>query len=154
MNNPTVKILLVEDNPADIELTREAFEESDFDNELTVIEDGAEALEYLYECRNQDQQTPEIILLDINLPQVNGLEILQKVKSDEQLRKIPVVILTSSADDMDIFNSYQNYCSGYITKPVNIENFMAVAKKIEGYWFGSVRFPHPKSNPTKEDQSN
>ena len=139
-----VKILLVEDNPADIELTREAFEENSLVNDLHVIEDGAEALDYLFRRdEHKDAELPDIILLDINLPKVSGLDILKQVKEDENLKNIPVIMLTASADDMDIFKSYQRYCSGYITKPVNITNFVEVAKTIEGYWFGLVTFSQP-----------
>ena len=139
-----IQILLVEDNPADIELTLEAFEESNLENNVTVIEDGAEALDYLYRRGDFESAShPDIILLDINLPHVSGLDILTTIKKDNSLRNIPVIMLTSSEDDMDIFQSYQNYCSGYITKPVKIENFVNVVAKVEGFWFNLVKLASP-----------
>jgi len=135
-----VKILLVEDNPADIELTKEAFEISHLGNDLFVVEDGQEALDYLFKRNGfEDAERPGIVLLDINLPHINGFEVLKTIKENEQLKTIPVIMLTSSDDDKDIFKSYENYCSGFISKPVSIDSFIDVANRVEGFWFGLVK---------------
>lgn len=136
------KILLVEDNPADIELTRESFEMSQIDHELAVAEDGQEALDYLF--GNGEWSEPnkvDIILLDINLPKVNGHEVLRQVKTTPLTQTIPIIMLTSSADGKDIDQSYRDYCSGYICKPVDIDSFMNIAGKVETFWFNLVTLP-------------
>lgn len=136
-----IRILLVEDNPADIELVREAFEESTIANAIEVIEDGAEAVEYLMARKGDRAALPDIVLLDINLPHISGLDILRQIKETEGLKLVPVIMLTSSEDDKDILSSYENYCSGFITKPVDVDEFVDLVSRIEGFWFALVKSP-------------
>lgn len=140
--NKTLNILLIEDNPGDILLTEEAFEESNFKAVINVARNGEEALNILNKNQGfKDIKTPDIILLDLNLPKINGHEVLNKIKQNKELRKIPVIILTSSAADEDILKSYDSYASGYIVKPVDIEKFAKVVATIEDFWFSTVLLP-------------
>ncbi len=137
-----IEILLVEDNPGDVRLTREALKEAKVINRLTVVKDGVEALAFL---RRQDPYTqaprPHLILLDLNLPKKDGREVLAEIKVDEDLKRIPVVILTTSQDERDVFKSYHFHANCYITKPVDLEQFMQVVKSIEEFWLGIVVLP-------------
>jgi two-component system, chemotaxis family, response regulator Rcp1 len=137
-----IEILLVEDNPGDVRLTREALRDSKLHNNLSVVEDGAEALAFL---RREGSYTaaprPDIILLDLNLPKLSGREVLQEIKKDEVLRRIPVVILTTSDDEQDILASYDLHANCYITKPVDINRFVTIVKSIENFWFSIVKLP-------------
>ena len=127
-----ISILLVEDNEGDIILTLEALKEAKIYNEINVVRDGDAALQYLNkEGEYQDAETPDLILLDINLPKMDGIEVLAKIKSNEGLRIIPVLMLTTSDSEKDIFQSYQSHANCYITKPVNFENFMEVIQTIK-----------------------
>jgi CheY-like chemotaxis protein len=135
-----VKILLVEDNEGDILLTREALRDGKIKNEISVAMDGQEALDMLYAAT----LLPDIILLDINLPKLNGLEVLAIIKKDENLRTIPVIMLSTSAAESDIINSYANYASCFITKPVDYNRFIEVIRTIEDFWISVVRLPHNK----------
>lgn len=142
MNSPSVKILLVEDNPADIELTKEALKESKLTIDLTVVEDGAMALDYLSRKDKYSKSTrPDLVLLDLNLPKVDGREVLSWVKQDEDLKKIPVVILTTSEADKDILKTYKSYANCYIKKPVDFNEFIDVIRNIESFWFTIVKLP-------------
>ena len=137
MTNPGV-ILLVEDNPNDIELTKLAFERSHISNELVVAEDGVEALEYLfgygpYEGRDPND-IPALILMDLNMPKVDGHEVLRRVRSDERTKHALVVILTSSQAHEDILRGYDLHANSYIRKPVNFEHFSEVVNQLELYW--------------------
>jgi two-component system, chemotaxis family, response regulator Rcp1 len=141
-----VEILLVEDNPGDIRLAREALDESKLKNNLSVVMDGVEALKYLrFEGKYSGVSLPDIILLDLNLPRKNGVEVLQEIKSDDNLKYIPVVILTSSKADEDIFKTYNLHANCFITKPVDMIQFMHVVKSIEEFWFTIVKLPPKKS---------
>jgi two-component system, response regulator len=136
--NRTANILLVEDNSEDVELTLRAFRRSKVLNELTVVRDGEQALEYLF-CtgsftgRDPDQM-PEVILLDLKLPKVGGLEVLRRVRSDPRTRRIPVVILTSSIEDNDICSSYDLGANSFVRKPVDFTQFLDAAQQLGLYW--------------------
>ena len=135
-NNLTpAHILLVEDNEGDILLTLDAFEESKFYTLVSVARNGQEALDFL---RNQgeysDAQKPDLILLDINIPIFSGHEVLEEIKQDENLKKIPVIMLTTSSNRKDIEKAYSNYCNSYIQKPLEMEEFMKAVLKIEEFW--------------------
>ncbi|ADV68921.1 response regulator [Deinococcus maricopensis] len=142
MNHTPIEILLVEDNEPDILLTQEAFEEARVANHLHVARDGVEALEFLRrEGEFAGKPRPDVILLDINMPRKNGLEVLEELKGDPDLRSIPVVVLTTSQADEDILRSYQSHASSYIVKPVGFDNFYDAIRAFEGYWLSFVRFP-------------
>lgn len=142
-----IVILLVEDNPGDVRLTQEAFKESKFIHELHVAKDGVEALEYLYrQGKFNDAPTPDIILLDLNLPRKNGREVLTEIKNDLNLKFIPVVILTTSEADEDILNSYKLHANCFITKPVEFEKFLEIVKKIEDFWLSIVKLPKKRGD--------
>ena len=137
-----VSILLVEDNPADVVLTKQSFEKSKLAVTLSVTVDGEEALEYLNrEGKYSDVESPDMILLDLNLPKVDGREVLAYVKSNEDLKKIPVVVLTSSMADQDIVESYAKGANCYVQKPVDFETFKDIISKVEEFWFTVVKLP-------------
>lgn len=137
-----IEILLVEDNPGDVRLTRETLKESKVRNRLRVVEDGVEAMAYLRrEGKYADAPRPDMILLDLYLPKKDGREVLMEIKADEDLKRIPVVILTSSADEKDILEAYNNYANCYITKPVDLDQFMKVVRSIENFWLTIVKLP-------------
>ncbi len=137
-----VDILLVEDNPGDARLLREALAEAKIRNRLHVVADGAEALAYL---RRQDTFAaavrPDLILLDLNLPGKDGREVLAEIKRDEDLRRIPVVILTTSQAEADVARAYDLHANAYVTKPLDIEQFITVVKSIEDFWLTIVKLP-------------
>lgn len=136
------EILLVEDSPADIMLTREIFEESKILANLHVVQDGQAAIEYLRRAKGYENAiTPDLILLDLNLPKKSGIEVLEEIKKDADLRRIPVVMLTTSDDEADVRKSYDQYANSYITKPIDFEQFMDVVKALEDFWFSIVRLP-------------
>ena len=136
------EILLVEDNPGDVELTREGLESAKVNNNLSVVMDGMEAMAFLRrEGRYADAPRPDLILLDLNLPKKDGREVLNEIKADENLHTIPVVVLTTSAADEDIMKSYKHHANGYITKPVGFEGFAQVVHAIDCFWFSVVVLP-------------
>jgi len=140
-----IDILLVEDNPADVRLTQEAMRESKLMNRLHVASDGVEALAYLKkEGQYSNANRPDLILLDLNLPKKDGRELLADIKSDENLKSIPVVVLTTSEAHTDIVKSYNLHANCYITKPVELEKFMKIVRVIENFWFGIVKLPSLK----------
>jgi CheY-like chemotaxis protein len=142
MNSRTIEILLVEDNPGDARLTLEAFKEGKVLNHLTVMKDGVEALAYLRrEGSYSFARMPDLILLDLNLPRKSGREVLAEIKADERLRTIPVVVLTTSADEQDVARAYSQHANCYITKPVDLEQFLHVVHSIEDFWLTLVRLP-------------
>jgi CheY-like chemotaxis protein len=137
-----VEILLVEDSPGDVRLTREALRDGKVRNNLSVVTDGVEALAFLRrEGRYADAPRPDVILLDLNLPKKDGREVLAEVKADERLRRIPVVVLTTSADERDVLRSYELQAACYITKPVDLDQFIAVVQSIEDFWLTIVTLP-------------
>ena len=137
-----IHILLVEDNEGDILLTREALEEAKIVNRISVAYDGIEALEFLKKrAPFGDGETPDLILLDINLPRMDGTEVLGIIKNDPDLRRIPVIMLTTSSSEKDILVSYDNHANCYITKPVDLERFMEVVRTIEDFWISIVKLP-------------
>jgi len=153
MSNQTtgqpIEILLVEDNPGDVRLTLEALKEGKVLNNLSVVGDGVEALAFLRrEGKNGDAPYPDLILLDLNLPKMNGYEVLRKIKEDPSLRRIPVVILTVSKDEEDILKSYDLHANCYITKPVNLDQFINIVESIEDFWLTIVKLP-PAPNDRK-----
>ncbi|MFC3831693.1 MULTISPECIES: response regulator [Deinococcus] len=137
-----IEILLVEDNEPDVLLTLEAFEEASVPNRLHVARDGVEALRFLRrEGEHAHAPRPDVILMDINMPRKNGLEVLQEIKADRSLASIPVVMLTTSQSDDDVRNSYERHASGYVVKPVGFENFLNAMRAFENFWMTFVRFP-------------
>jgi len=138
-----IDILLVEDNPGDVRLTKELLKESKIHNSLTVMDNGEDALLFLRrEGKYPNAPLPDLILLDLNLPRKNGSEVLASIKSDPALRRIPVVILTSSKAEEDIAKTYDLHANCYISKPVGLEQFAAVVKSIDDFWLAIVRLPH------------
>ena len=141
-NPQIIHILLVEDNPGDVRLTREALEEAKVRNTMSVAQDGVEALAFLRrEGKYASAPHPDLILLDLNLPKKDGREVLAEIKADTNLRRIPVVILTSSEAEMDILKAYDLHANAYISKPVGLEQFIHVVKSIEDFWLEIVRLP-------------
>jgi len=146
MNNKNIAkpidILLVEDNPGDVRLTQEALKEAKVRNDLYVVNDGVEAMAFL---RKQgvykEVPRPDMILLDLNLPKKNGHEVLTEIKSDDDLKRIPVVMLTISKAEEDIIKSYNLYANCFITKPVDLDQFLTVVKSIEDFWLTVVKLP-------------
>ncbi len=138
MNVKNVEILLVEDNPNDVELTLRAFKKNNLTNPIEVVRDGAEALEFIFGtgafAGRQVENGPKIILLDLKLPKVDGLEVLRRVKSDPRTKTIPVVVLTSSREERDIVESYQLGVNSYIVKPVDFDQFIESARLLGLYW--------------------
>lgn len=130
-------VLLVEDNPNDVELTKEALVEHNLANKIVVVHDGAEALDYLY-CRGKFRQvnpaTPAVVLLDLKLPKIDGLEVLRIIKRDEELKTIPIVILTSSREERDVVESYKLGVNAYVVKPVDIRQFIDAVRQLGVFW--------------------
>lgn len=133
-------ILLVEDNQGDVLLTKEAFEEIGSDSELFVVPDGQEAINFLEQTPPYSEAiTPDLILLDINLPKLNGHEVLRHIKSNDKLKHIPVIMLTTSSSEKDISNSYINYANCYITKPNDVNEYFKIIENVNQFWFGNVK---------------
>lgn len=135
-----IHILLVDDNEGDILLTREALDEARIVNKISIAYDGLEAIRFLKK-QPVGKDTPDLILLDINLPKMNGTEVLYIIKNDPELKRIPVIMLTTSSAEKDILASYDNYANCYITKPVDLDRFMAVVRTIEDFWISIVKLP-------------
>ncbi len=134
--------LLVEDNPADVRLTREALMEGKILQNLHVVGDGVEAMAFLRkEGAYAESPRPDLILLDLNLPRKDGREVLAEIKEDEDLRRIPVVVLTSSQAEQDVLKSYNLHVNCYVTKPMDLEQFSLVVRSIEQFWFSIVQLP-------------
>lgn len=137
-----IEILLVEDSKGDVGLIEEVFEDAKIRNNLRVVEDGEEAILYL---RGEGQFSgvlrPDIILLDLNLPKKDGREVLEEIKNDEDLKNIPVVVLTTSKAEVDVLKSYNLHANAYVTKPVDFDQFIKVIKSIEDFWLEVVRLP-------------
>ncbi len=146
MNNEMMvrpaEVLLVEDNPGDVRLTKEALNEGKVLINLSAVKDGIEAMKFLRKKGKYSKaHRPDIIFLDLNLPKKHGREVLAEVKSDKDLRRIPVVILTMSKDDEDVLNSYDLHANCYITKPIDLDRFMEVVQSIENFWLTVVKLP-------------
>jgi len=144
MNNlvHSIDILLVEDNPGDVRLAKEALNESKIKNNLHVARDGDEAADFLFRRgKFENVPHPDLILLDLNLPKKDGRELLSEIKTDPQLKRIPVVILTTSKAEEDIIRSYNLHANCYITKPLDLDQFMKVIKSIEEFWITIVKLP-------------
>jgi CheY-like chemotaxis protein len=142
MNLNPIELLLVEDSEPDVRLTIEAFREAKVKNRLWVVEDGVEALDFLRrQGRHADAPRPDLILLDLNLPRKDGRQVLKEIKNDDALKRIPVVILTTSRSDEDVLRAYNLHANCYITKPVDFNRFMQVVKSIENFWLTVVRLP-------------
>jgi len=138
-----VQILLVEDSPSDTELTLEALKGASARNDLNVVEDGVQALDFLRRRgRFKDAPRPDLIMLDLNLPCKDGREVLAEIKADTDLRAIPVVVLSTSRAEPDVLRAYQLNANCYITKPVGFEQFVEVVRAIESFWLSAVTFPH------------
>lgn len=138
----SINILLVEDNPADVRLTQEAFKGTTIPNHLYVTRDGAEALAFLAQTgRYTNAPRPDMILLDLNLPKKDGREVLELIKNDSEYKHIPVVILTTSREEEDIFHTYEHHANCYITKPADLDEFLNVVKSIEAFWLSVVQLP-------------
>ena len=141
-STPPVEILLVEDNPGDVRLTKEALREGKVYSTLHWAKDGVEALEFLHrEGKYADAPRPDIILLDLNLPKKDGREVLEIIKSDDLLKHIPVVVLTTSKAEEDVLKSYALHANCYVTKPVDLEKFIVVVKSIDRFWLTVVTLP-------------
>ncbi|MFT3695966.1 MAG: response regulator [Kofleriaceae bacterium] len=139
MNSTPIRILLVEDNPADVRLTQEVFKQAKLHNELEVAEDGETAIERL---RDTSKPRPDLVLLDLNLPGIDGREVLQELKNDPALLAIPVCVLTTSRAEQDVLTAYAHHVNCYICKPVDLQQFISVVQQIESFWFSIVRLPH------------
>jgi chemotaxis family two-component system response regulator Rcp1 len=141
-NVETIDILLVEDNPGDVRLTREALKDAKVLNDVHVVQDGVEAMQFLHrEGAYANKPTPDLILLDLNLPKKDGREVLAEIKQDPKLKRIPVVILTTSKADEDIIKSYNLHANAYITKPVDLNRFIEIIHTLEEFWFSIVKLP-------------
>jgi CheY-like chemotaxis protein len=142
MKADTANMLLVDDNPGDVRLIVETFAENKLHNTLNVVPDGVEAMAYLrQEGRYADALRPDLILLDLNLPRMDGHEVLAEIKQDESLKRIPVVVLTTSDQDQDVIRSYDQHANCFITKPVDFDQFVRTVRSIESFWFSIVRLP-------------
>jgi CheY-like chemotaxis protein len=137
-----IEVLLVEDDPGDVLMTQEAFAEHKVRNRLAVVSDGEEAIAYLrQEGRFSDAVRPDLVLLDLNLPRRDGRQVLEEIKSDERLRQIPVVVLTTSQADEDILRSYELHANAYVTKPVDFDQFISVVRQIDEFFVSVVKLP-------------
>lgn len=137
-----IEILLVEDSPDDAFMTMEALREGKIRNNVHLIEDGVEALQFLRRQGNHvAEPRPDLILLDLSLPRLGGLEVLAEIKKDADLRRIPVIIMTSSTREQDILRAYNDYANCYITKPVDVDKFIGVVRRIEDFWLSVVKLP-------------
>ncbi|MFI6980655.1 response regulator [Embleya sp. NPDC050154] len=137
-----IEVLLVEDDPGDVLMTREAFEDNKVRNSLHVVSDGVEAVAFLRrEGEFADAPRPDLILLDLNLPRKDGREVLEEIKADEDLRRIPVVVLTTSEAEEDVLRSYHLHANAYVTKPVDFEQFISVVRHIDEFFVSVVKLP-------------
>lgn len=141
-----IDVLLVEDDPGDVLMTREAFDDYKVRNTLSVVNNGVEAMQFLKkEGEYADAPTPDLVLLDLNLPKMDGREVLAAIKEDPQLRSIPVVVLTTSEAEEDVIRSYSLHANAYVTKPVDFERFVQVVQQIDDFFVSVVRLPRSDS---------
>ena len=137
-----IEILLAEDNPGDVRLTEKALEHGNILNNLHVVNNGVEAIKYLRrEGENDEEPRPALVLLDLNMPKKDGREVLEDMKADPELRRVPVVVLTSSEAEEDVVRSYELNANAYLTKPVDFDGFVDIVKRIEDFWFSVVKMP-------------
>lgn len=137
-----IRILLVEDSEADVELTREVLRDTKLVNELFVVGDGEQAMRYVHqEGEFAACKRPDLILLDLNLPRKDGREVLGEIKAHPTLRRIPVIVLTTSGEERDVLSSYDAYVNAYLTKPLDLDSFVTVARSIDDFWLSLVRLP-------------
>ncbi len=142
------QLLLVEDNPGDVRLTKEAFKQGRIENDLHTVSDGSEALAFLKRRGEyEDAPRPDLVLLDLNLPRTDGEEVLEQLKDDPKLRSIPVIVLTSSRAEEDIARSYELHANAYLTKPVDPDEFIETVRAFEKFWFSVVRLPPEGDHP-------
>ncbi|NMR20626.1 response regulator [Cellulomonas fimi] len=142
VSHKVIDVLLVEDDPGDVLMTQEAFADNKVANRLSVVSDGVSALEYLRkEGQYADATTPDLVLLDLNLPRMDGREVLQALKQDDELRSIPVVVLTTSEAEEDVVRSYSLHANAYVTKPVDFDRFIDVVRQIDEFFVSVVRLP-------------
>ena len=138
-----INILIIEDNPGDVDLLREGLEDSKVHNSISVVGDGEEAVSFLRQERGfENAVRPDLIFLDLNLPRKNGREVLEEIKNDARFSQIPIVVLTSSEADTDVKNAYALRANAYVTKPLGFEQFMDVVRSIESFWLSIVKLPH------------
>lgn len=146
-NGEPVEILLVEDNPGDVRLTREALKEGKVLNNLNVASDGVEAMAFLrHQGRYAEALRPQLILLDLNLPRKDGREVLAEIKGDGSLKRIPVVVLTTSGAEQDVFDSYELQANCYITKPIELDLFLETVRSMGEFWMNVVKLPNPEES--------
>jgi len=144
-----IEILLAEDNPGDARLTLEGFKDAKVKNHIAVVEDGIEALAYLHhEGEYANVKTPDLILLDLNMPRKNGREVLAEIKADEELRHIPVLVFTVSSADRDIMEAYNLQASAFITKPIDFDEFLKVVNSVTDFWLSIVKLPQRAASNT------
>jgi two-component system, chemotaxis family, response regulator Rcp1 len=142
-----IVVLLVEDNPGDVRLTREAFREANMSIRLHVASDGVEAMEFVRrEAAHVDAPRPDLILLDLNLPRMDGREVLAQIKGDEGLKTIPTVILTTSGAQADVLKSYQLHANAYVTKPLQLDAFQSLVSCVNDFWLIKARLPHSQAH--------
>jgi len=149
-----IDVLLVEDNPGDVRLTEEAFAEAKINNHLHVVRDGESALDFVYRRGEYESApTPDLVLLDLNLPKIDGTEVLKEIKTDDALKRIPVIVLTSSSAEEDIVESYERHSNAYLTKPVDPDEFVELVQSFEEFWFTLVKLPpEPEDEPTPVEE--
>ena len=142
-NSHTIEILLVEDNPADARKTVRAAEDLPMVNNIAVVETGIDALKYLHrEPPYGDVAPPDLIILDLNLPGLDGRDVLERIKAEEGLKRVPVVVLTTSDDEADILKAYDLHANAYVQKPLGLDEFTRITKAIDEFWLGIVKLPH------------
>jgi DNA-binding response OmpR family regulator len=142
MNASKVFILLVEDNPGDADLVLYTFKKNRIKNDLKVIDNGKDALDFIFKRNgHENAQRPDLIILDINLPKIGGLDILKEIKHSDQTKTIPTVILTTSKSELDVLTAYENYANAYLVKPVEIEQFITTISTLDNFWLNIVRLP-------------
>ena len=140
MEDKLIKVLIVEDNPQDLRLIEEVFKDTNLNNRIYIVKDGVDAMSFLYKLNDfVEAPRPDIILLDLNLPRKDGREVLKEIKNDEDLKSIPVVILTTSSAREDIIKTYRDHANCYITKPVDFDDFLKVITAIEDFWLRIVK---------------
>lgn len=142
-NDKKTYILLVEDNPGDADLVLYTFKKNQINNEIKIVDNGEKALDFVFK-RNQykNEKTPDLIILDINLPKISGLEVLKEIKHNPKTKIIPTVILTTSKSDIDVLTAYENYSNAYLVKPVEIKDFMEAISALDNFWLNLVKLPN------------